>query len=109
MRKSLSLLFLCIMCAIGASAQGESIYKQKFADPNAEYFTPENYGIKADGKMDVSDQLQAAINKVKTEKSFGTLYIPEGKYLISKRINKFPKGCYLISAPCNMSVQCICK
>lgn len=74
------------MCAIGASAQGESIYKQKFADPNAEYFTPENYGIKADGKMDVSDQLQAAINKVKTEKSFGTLYIPEGKYLISKTI-----------------------
>ena len=79
-------MLLCIMCAIGASAQGESIYKQKFADPNAEYFTPENYGIKADGKMDVSDQLQAAINKVKTEKSFGTLYIPEGKYLISKTI-----------------------
>ena len=62
------------------------MYKQKFADPNAEYFTPENYGIKADGKMDVSEQLQAAINKVKTEKNFGTLYIPEGKYLISKTI-----------------------
>ena len=52
------------------------MYKQKFADPNAEYFTPENYGIKADGKMDVSEQLQAAINKVKTDKNFGTLYIP---------------------------------
>ena len=62
------------------------MYKQKFADPNAEYFTPENYGIKADGKMDVSEQLQAAINKVKTDKNFGTLYIPEGKYLISKTI-----------------------
>ena len=74
------------MCAFGVSAQGESMYKQKFADPNAEYFTPENYGIKADGKMDVSEQLQAAINKVKSEKSFGTLYIPEGKYLISKTI-----------------------
>ena len=49
MRKSLSLLLLCIMCAFGVSAQVESMYKQKFADPNAEYFTPENYGIKADG------------------------------------------------------------
>ncbi len=86
MKKSLSLLLLCIVYAMGVSAQGESIYTQKFADPNAEFFTPENYGIKADGKMDVSDQLQAAINKVKTEKSFGTLYIPEGKYLISKTI-----------------------
>ena len=86
MRKSLSLMLLCLMFAIGASAQGESAYKQKFADPNAEFFTPENYGIKADGKMDVSDQLQAAINKVKTDKNFGTLYIPEGKYLISKTI-----------------------
>jgi hypothetical protein len=36
--------------------------------------------------MDVSDALQAAINQVKTEKSFGILFIPEGKYRISKTI-----------------------
>ena len=42
-----------------------SIYPMKPNDPEAFYFTPENYPIKADGKMDVSDALQAAINQVK--------------------------------------------
>lgn len=36
--------------------------------------------------MDVSDALQAAINQVKKEKNFGILFIPEGKYKISKTI-----------------------
>lgn len=47
-----------------------SIYPMKPNDPEAFYFTPENYPIKADGKMDVSDALQAAINQVKKEKNF---------------------------------------
>ena len=63
-----------------------SIYPMKPNDPEAFYFTPENYPIKADGKMDVSDALQAAINQVKKEKNFGILFIPEGKYKISKTI-----------------------
>ena len=36
--------------------------------------------------MDVSDALQGAINKGKTEKSFGILFIPEGKCRINKTI-----------------------
>ena len=36
--------------------------------------------------MDVSDALQAAINQVKKERNFGILFIPEGKYKISKTI-----------------------
>jgi len=63
-----------------------SVYQKKPNDIEAFYFTPENFNIKADGKMDVSDALQAAINKVKTEKSFGILFIPEGKYRITKTI-----------------------
>ena len=45
-----------------------SIYPMKPNDPEAFYFTPENYPIKADGKMDVSDALQAAINQVKKKR-----------------------------------------
>ena len=44
--------------------------------PEAFYFTPENYPIKADGKMDVSDALQAAINQVKKEKNFRYPFYP---------------------------------
>ena len=83
-------LFLSILLATnyicGIYANDGSVYTQKPADPEAFYFTPENYNIKADGKTDVSDELQAAINRLKTEKAFGILFIPEGKYLISKTI-----------------------
>jgi len=72
-----------------------SVYTQKFNDSEAYYFTPENYNIKADGKTDVSDALQTAINQVITEKIFGILFIPEGKYKISKTIF-IPKAMRLI-------------
>ncbi|AYL99405.1 gluconolaconase [Mucilaginibacter celer] len=65
---------------------GKSIYPARLQDSDAVYFTPENFKIKADGKTDVSDELQAAITKVKTEHNFGVLFIPEGKYLVSKTI-----------------------
>jgi hypothetical protein len=68
-------------------ANDGSVYTQKPADPEAFYFTPENYNIKADGKTDVSEALQSAINQVKKEKNFGILFIPEGKYKISRTIH----------------------
>jgi hypothetical protein len=64
-------------------------------DSEAYYFTPENYDIKADGIMDVSDALQKAINQIKTEKNYGILFIPEGKYKITKTIY-IPKAIRLI-------------
>ncbi len=69
-----------------ASDESISVYQWKLNDPEAFYFTPDSFNICADGKTDVSDELQAAINKVKLEKNFGILFIPEGKYLISKTI-----------------------
>lgn len=65
---------------------GPSVYTEKFDDPHGVFFTEESYGIKADGKMDVSDALQTAINTLKNEREFGTLYLPEGKYRISRTI-----------------------
>ncbi|MBN2806523.1 MAG: hypothetical protein JXR22_07670 [Prolixibacteraceae bacterium] len=64
-------------------------------DPGAVYFTAEHFQIKADGTTDVSDELQKAINKLKTNQNFGILFIPEGKYLISKTIY-VPKAIRLI-------------
>ncbi|MDZ7806239.1 MAG: glycosyl hydrolase family 28-related protein [Gracilimonas sp.] len=73
----------------------KSVYTQRPVDSEAYYFTPENYGIKADGVMDISDALQKAINEVKEEKNFGILFVPEGRYLISKTIY-IPKAVRLI-------------
>ena len=84
--KSLLLLSVCFTWIQVYAVDPASMYTQKPNDEEAFYFTPENFGIKADGKTDVSDALQGAINKLKTEKNFGILFIPEGKYLISKTI-----------------------
>ena len=66
--------------------KAQSVYTQMPDDPEALYFTSENFNIAPDGKHDVSEALQFAINKLKKEKNFGILFIPEGKYLISKTI-----------------------
>ncbi len=85
--KRLVLILVAVCSVLSLQANDGSVYTQRPEDPEAFYFTPENYNIKADGKMDVSDALQLAINQVKKEKNFGILFIPEGKYLISKTIH----------------------
>lgn len=75
-----------LLSTVADTGNSVSVYQKKPNDPEAFFFTPENFNIRADGRMDVSVALQTAINKVKTEKSFGILFIPEGKYRISKTI-----------------------
>jgi len=77
----------CYSGIFAAVKPDNSVYSQKPVDAEAVYFTPENFGITTDGKTDVSEALQKAINKIKTERNFGILFIPEGKYLISKTIH----------------------
>lgn len=69
-----------------AHAPARSYYQQRPDDQDAVYFTPDKYKISADGKTDVSDELQKAIADVKGTYNFGIVFIPEGKYLISKTI-----------------------
>jgi hypothetical protein len=90
MKKKLYLLLFGLLLVV-VSMQGQtvipkSIYETKPEDPEAYYFIPENYNLKIGDKSDVSDALQRAINQVKTEKNYGVLFIPEGKYRISKTI-----------------------
>lgn len=92
--------YLLIICWIistvsGKAAESSSVYTQRPDDPEAFYFTPENYGFKADGKSDVTDALQKAINQVKREKNFGILFLPEGNYRISRTI-QIPSSIRLI-------------
>ncbi|MDR2810383.1 MAG: SMP-30/gluconolactonase/LRE family protein [Tannerellaceae bacterium] len=86
LKKILATTLSCFAALQMQAVHLESVYTQRPADDEAFYFTPQNYAIRADGKTDVSDALQAAINQVKRERNFGILFIPEGKYLISKTI-----------------------
>ena len=79
-----------LISANAGNINTQSVYKDRLNDPEAVYFTPGNFGI-----TDVSDELQKAINLIKNEKNFGILFIPEGKYRISKTIY-IPKAVRLI-------------
>lgn len=85
--KRLVYLVMSVFMVCNLYANEKSVYTLRPEDPEAFYFTPENYKIKADGKMDVTNELQAAINQLKQEKNFGILFIPEGKYRISRTIH----------------------
>jgi Endopolygalacturonase len=80
--------FIVVSYITGANAatDGKSVYLEAPVDGEAIYFTPENFNIKADGKMDVTEALQAALNQAKTKYNFGIVFIPEGTYKISKTI-----------------------
>lgn len=80
-------VFLCFIVTTGiAFPKSTSVYQSKLDDSEAVYFTPENFKISVDGKTDVSDALQEAINQVKAKRQFGIVFIPEGTYKISKTI-----------------------
>ncbi len=87
-----SLLLLIILFFAGtisgrcAEPPGKSYYLLKPDDPEAVYFTPDNYAISSDGKSDISMLLQQAIDKLKLENNFGIIFIPEGTYSISRTI-----------------------
>ena len=83
MKRLVSLFIFLVSISSFAS---ESVYKEKFDDPRGVFFTEEAFNIKADGKFDVTQSLQDAINQLKRERNFGVLYIPEGKYRITKTI-----------------------
>lgn len=86
-RTFLILFFASLFVGVIRAFPGNySVYTERMNDPEAVYFTPENFSITTDGKTDVSEALQAAINQVKDKYNFGIVFIPEGKYRISKTI-----------------------
>lgn len=65
---------------------GLSFYKERLEDSNAIYFSAPFYDVKNDGSEDVSAKLQDAICAVVKKAGYGVLFVPEGKYLLSKTI-----------------------
>ena len=94
--KTLTLLLMIIL-SVGISAQNpRSAFTDRPVDEAAIYFTPENFKVKTDGRMDVSEALQEALNRTKQkENGCGILFIPEGVYKLSKTIY-IPSGVRII-------------
>jgi hypothetical protein len=83
---SIAMIILASFVNIYAIEKSVSYYTLKPDDPDGVFFTSDKFRISADGKTDVTAELQNAINQLKRDRNFGIIFIPEGKYVISKTI-----------------------
>ncbi len=67
-----------------------SYYPARLDDPKAIYLTQDNFPVKGDGSADDSAALQRAINQVQEKTNQGILFVPSGRYRLSKTINIWP-------------------
>src|ERR1700741_768355 len=72
------LLFLC------GPLSATSYYTDRLEDARAIYLTQENFPVHGDGIADDSEALQAAINKVQETTYQGIVFLPSGRYRVTK-------------------------
>ena len=67
-----------------------SYYTARLDDARAVYLTPDNFPVKGDGVTDDSAALQQAINRVQEKTNQGILFVPSGRYRVTKTIYIWP-------------------
>ncbi len=67
-------------------SRGQSFYPARLDDPKAVYLTQDRFPVRGDGHADDSAAIQAAIDKVEETTGEGILFIPEGRYRITRTI-----------------------
>lgn len=75
---------------LALSSRGASFYTARPEDPKAVYLTQDQFAVHADGRTDDSEAFQAAIDKVEEKTREGILFIPEGRYRITRTIYVWP-------------------
>jgi len=68
----------------------ESYYPERLEDAKAVYLTADQFSAHADGLADDSDALQKAIDKIEETRNQGILFVPSGRYRITRTIYIWP-------------------
>ena len=72
----------------GAPVRAQSYYTVRLDDPKAVYL--DAMGARGDGAADDTAAIQAAIDRVQETVGQGVVFVPEGRYRITKTINVWP-------------------
>jgi len=67
-----------------------SYYPARLEDARAVYLTPDTFPVKGDGIADDSAALQQAIDRIQEKTNQGVLFVPPGRYRITKTIYVWP-------------------
>ena len=81
---------LAVLVVSSARLCADSQYPARLDDAKAVYLTPDHFPVHADGVADDSDALQQAINKVQETTTQGILFLPSGRYRITRTIYIWP-------------------
>ena len=84
MRKFMVLGIVLLGSALPSS--GASFYPVRLDDPKAVYLTPDQFPVRGDGTADDSAAIQAAVDRVEKTTGEGILFIPEGRYRVTRTI-----------------------
>jgi hypothetical protein len=78
------------MLSLAIPLFASSYYPARLDDPRAIYLTRDNFPVKGDGVADDSAVLQQAINTVQEKTNQGILFVPVGRYRLTKTIYVWP-------------------
>lgn len=82
--------FLAALVFFTLPLTGASYYPVRLDDPSAVYLTTDKFSVRGDGIADDSDAIQRAIDQVQATRGQGIVFIPEGRYRISRTIYVWP-------------------
>jgi pectate lyase-like protein/SMP-30/gluconolaconase/LRE-like protein len=84
------LLTVAILSFVVPRLFATSYYPARLNDAKAVYLTPDNFPVKGDGVADDSAVLQGAINQIQEKTNQGILFVPAGRYRLTKTIYVWP-------------------
>ena len=87
--KNLAFVFAILLCTCGPSF-GDSKFTERPGDRSAVYLTPEQFPVHGDGIADDTAALQQAIDRVQETTNQGIVFLPAGRYRITRTIYIWP-------------------
>src|SRR6476661_1941705 len=81
------LAWLAVMLlSSGASASAQSVFTTRPDDPSAIHLAAQEFPVRADGTADDTAAIQAAIDKAGSSFSGGLVFIPSGRYRLTRTV-----------------------
>ncbi|QNI30931.1 SMP-30/gluconolactonase/LRE family protein [Alloacidobacterium dinghuense] len=91
------------LAGLALPLQGASYYPLRLDDSKAVYLTKDQFRVAGDGLADDSEAIQSAIDKAEDQHGEGIVFVPEGRYRITRTIYVWP-GLRLIGYGTNRPV-----
>jgi sugar lactone lactonase YvrE len=73
-----------------ASSWAASYYTVRLEDPRAVYLTADSFPVRGDGLADDTEAIQRAIDRVQETTIQGIVFVPQGRYRLTKTVNIWP-------------------